>query len=229
MKYLITLLFVGCTMISFAQTIISNEQAFKKIKKKGTQLIDVRTDTEYEQNHIKNAIHIDWLNQNTFGEIANRLNKQKPVYLYCKSGNRSSKAAKYLTEQGFEVYDIEGGILNWEASNLPLVTTEEELTKLKSKDFKALIKHYPLVLVDFYADWCVQCQELNPTLTAIAEKYKGKVKVFKINTDHNKTLVKQMGISGIPRLFIYSYGKEKWTTTGVVDQETIEIELFSHE
>lgn len=226
MKYIVTLLLLGFTLCSLAQTKIANEQAFKKIKKKGVQLVDVRTDKEYEQNHIKNAIHIDWMNQDKFSEIASHLNKKKPVYVYCKSGNRSSKAAKFLTEQGFQVFDIEGGILNWEASNLPLVTSAEELAQLNFKDFKSIIKYYPLVLVDFYADWCVPCQQLNPIVTAIADKYKGKVKVLKINTDHNKTLVKQMGISGIPKLAIYEYGKDKWSSTGLVDQETIEKELL---
>ncbi len=81
------------------------------------QLIDVRTPKEYEEGHIENAFLIDFLSDN-FKEKIQELDKEKPVYLYCRSGNRSGKAAKLLLELEFkEIYDLEGGFLAWEKQN----------------------------------------------------------------------------------------------------------------
>ncbi len=52
----------------------------------------------------------------------NKLNKDEPLYIYCRSGNRSGKAASKLKELGFkEVYDLQGGVLDWKKKNLELI------------------------------------------------------------------------------------------------------------
>ncbi|WP_209402060.1 rhodanese-like domain-containing protein [Pseudozobellia sp. WGM2] len=72
-------------------------------------LLDVRTPQEYNKGHIEQSINIDWLG-NEFLETAKDLNKNKPVYVYCKKGGRSAKAAKFLDSLGFErVIDLKGG------------------------------------------------------------------------------------------------------------------------
>ncbi|NOY48095.1 MAG: rhodanese-like domain-containing protein [Chlorobi bacterium] len=89
--------------------------AFKKgITNPEIQLIDVRTPKEYEGGHIENATLIDYFSSN-FKETLLTLDKEKPLYLYCKSGGRSRKAAKILAEMGFkEIYDLKGGYMAWE-------------------------------------------------------------------------------------------------------------------
>ncbi len=78
------------------------------------QLVDVRTAKEYQRGHIGNAINIDFFNAGEFQKSFEKLQKDKPVYLYCQSGNRSQKAARKLIQMGFEkVYDLKGGILRW--------------------------------------------------------------------------------------------------------------------
>ena len=75
------------------------------------QLVDVRTHREYENEHINGAINIDWFQPTQFNRAIRRLDKEKPVYLYCKSSNRSQKASRKLIELGFvQVYDLKGGI-----------------------------------------------------------------------------------------------------------------------
>ena len=224
-KFILTATTLFFSLATFAQTKISNEEAFKKINKKKVQLVDVRTTEEYSKKHLKNALHINWSDKENFHASTQKLNKKKPVYVYCLSGGRSNKAAQYLAEQGFEVFDIDGGILKWEASNLPLVQLDQNLSGLSSKDFKVLVKSHPIVLVDFYADWCAPCKELAPTIDQIAKQYKDQVKVLKINTDENSILTKQLGITGIPKLYVYRDGKETWSNTGVSDFETIEKEI----
>ena len=81
-------------------------------------------------------------------------------------------------------------------------------------------------IIDFYADWCGPCKEMAPSIEKIAKTYKGRVKVLKINVDENSRLVKQLGISGIPKLYIYKNGKESWSKSGLTDYATIEKALL---
>jgi len=78
------------------------------------QLIDVRTPKEYEEGHIENAQLINYYSKN-FKENIQELDKEKPVYVYCKSGYRSGNSSKILAELGFkEIYDLKGGYMAWE-------------------------------------------------------------------------------------------------------------------
>lgn len=85
------------------------------------QLIDIRTPEEYNSGHLKNAININFFDAD-FADQINKLDKNKEVYLYCKSGNRSGKASKKLKDSGFlKIYDMNGGILEWNQKNLETV------------------------------------------------------------------------------------------------------------
>ncbi|TLP80315.1 rhodanese-like domain-containing protein [Maribacter sp. ACAM166] len=76
--------------------------------------IDVRTASEFNNGHIKNAINIDVFNPNNFKNYFVKLDKEKAVYVYCRSGARSKKAARKLLKMGFtHVYDLKGGYLSW--------------------------------------------------------------------------------------------------------------------
>jgi rhodanese-related sulfurtransferase len=78
------------------------------------QLIDVRTHREYNAGHINNARNVDVFNKNAFVTHSKNLDRDQPVYLYCRSGSRSQTAAKLLVDLGFkEIYDLKGGYLNW--------------------------------------------------------------------------------------------------------------------
>ena len=81
------------------------------------QLIDVRTPEEFEEGHIEGAHNIDFFAAD-FLEQFEKFKKQQPVYIYCRSGNRSAKAAVKLSEAGFEkIFDLEGGFRAWSAKD----------------------------------------------------------------------------------------------------------------
>ena len=89
------------------------EDVLKIVQMEEAQLIDVRTPEEYGEGHIANALNIDFFSDN-FLENMENLDKEKPVVLYCKSGNRSNKSAQKLKESGFsKIYDVDGGITEW--------------------------------------------------------------------------------------------------------------------
>ena len=76
-------------------------------------LVDVRTHDEYNSGYIENSLNIDYLS-NDFSENVEKLDKNIPIVLYCRSGKRSSLSANKLSELGFkEIYNLEGGILGW--------------------------------------------------------------------------------------------------------------------
>ncbi len=76
-------------------------------------IIDVRTAEEFNNGHINGAINIDWYSSNFSTEIA-QLDKNTPVYIYCRSGGRSNKAAKKMLDKGFdEIIELQGGFAAW--------------------------------------------------------------------------------------------------------------------
>ncbi len=94
--------------------ILSVEEYKKAVNNNDVQLVDVRTPREFRGGHIARAVNIDYFQGTAFEEAFNKFDKGKPVYLYCRSGNRSLKAARKLVSMGFEkVYDLQGGILKW--------------------------------------------------------------------------------------------------------------------
>lgn len=81
------------------------------------QLLDVRTPEEFTAGHLEKSTNINWLGDN-FVEETKTLDKNKAVYVYCRSGKRSLKAAEKLSELGFKnIYNLDGGYLKWTESN----------------------------------------------------------------------------------------------------------------
>jgi len=93
---------------------------FQETLPEGALLLDVRTQQEYDQSHLQDSILIP------VQELAARINeiedyKDKPVYVYCRSGNRSMSAISILEDQGFtDLYNMKGGITSWINQGLPV-------------------------------------------------------------------------------------------------------------
>ncbi|MBE7691961.1 rhodanese-like domain-containing protein [Tenacibaculum finnmarkense genomovar ulcerans] len=94
-------------------TTVADLQLLLKTEKK-IQLLDVRTPEECSQGILDNAIMIN-IFADDFEEIAlKKLDKTKPVYIYCRSGRRSVAASERLKKQGFDVYNILGGYIDYQ-------------------------------------------------------------------------------------------------------------------
>lgn len=91
---------------------------FEELVHKGeVRVIDVRTRSEYAEAHIAGAENVD-VNQPDFVE---RLRLKGDVAVYCRTGKRSQKAALMIAEQGYNVYDLGGGIMAWRQAGKPTV------------------------------------------------------------------------------------------------------------
>ena len=94
-------------------------------------LLDVRTPEEFSQGHMDGAININYYNSN-FKEEVNQIDKSQPIYVYCRSGARSSKAMLILKDLGFnEVYNLQGGYMSW-----PYKASGQKIKKQSITDFE---------------------------------------------------------------------------------------------
>jgi rhodanese-related sulfurtransferase len=102
--------------------LVTAEEMHTLLQQKDVQLVDVRTPDEYQVGHIKNSQNIDF-NSPTFDDDISKLDKTKPVMLYCKGGGRSAKCSQKLLDAGFiKIYDLEGGITQWTFKGLDIET-----------------------------------------------------------------------------------------------------------
>jgi rhodanese-related sulfurtransferase len=97
--------------------LVTAEEMQSILELEDVQLVDVRTPKEHSEIRIANSQNIDFQSP-TFDEDIEKLDKDKPVILYCKSGRRSAKCSRKMKDAGFtKVYDLEGGISKWKHSD----------------------------------------------------------------------------------------------------------------
>ena len=185
-------------------------------------VIDVRTAEEFSSGHLNNAVNYDW-NGSQFEAQIKILDKSKPVFVYCLSGGRSAAAASKMRADGFtEVYELEGGMMKWRNENLPETTNDQvSSTGMSEQDFRSLLNSDKIILIDFYADWCVPCKKMEPYLNEISKEQKNTVTLIRINVEENQELCQKLGISAIPVLQVYKNRKMTWTNTGFVEKEKV--------
>jgi rhodanese-related sulfurtransferase len=83
-------------------------------------VLDVRTPDEYQEGHLAGAIMID-INKSDFKAKLAKLDKNKPVFVYCAGGGRSGSATEVMEELGFkQVYDLKGGLNAWKKAGKPV-------------------------------------------------------------------------------------------------------------
>lgn len=109
-------LFVSCNAQQDYKTITTIELK-ELLQKEKIQLVDVRTPKEIALGSIESAIFINYFDEDFTEKASKQLDKSKPVYLYCRSGNRSGKASKLLKDKGFDVTNVLGGYKQWKKEN----------------------------------------------------------------------------------------------------------------
>lgn len=126
---LLTLLFAAIAAIAWA-LMKNHHTGFKSvgtaefaevIKDTAVQLVDVRTPMEYAEGHLPGAMLIDVKDSTFLLKAKATLSQDHLVAVYCRSGRRSATAASQLVKAGFEVINLKGGILAWQAEEREVV------------------------------------------------------------------------------------------------------------
>ena len=98
----------------------------------------------------------------------------------------------------------------------------ENILELTSENFdEKVINSSVPVLIDFWAEWCGPCKQLMPTIDKIAQDYKGKVTVAKVNVDNERDIAAQYNVRGIPNLIIFNAGQPQEQLVGNVPEKQI--------
>ncbi|MBF4492783.1 thioredoxin fold domain-containing protein [Flavobacterium sp. MR2016-29] len=206
------------------ETLAPKEFAAKIKTTKNPQILDVRTPDEFESEHIENARNINWNNENFAENATLAYDKSKPVFVYCLSGGRSKKASKKLSELGFtNVYELDGGILGWNEEGLSSPSTAP--IGMTMNDFNDLLNTDKKVLVDFYAEWCGPCKQMEPSILRMQKEMTDKVVVVRIDVDKNKTLAETLKINQLPTILIYENKAVQNKIIGLTSEENLKKQL----
>jgi rhodanese-related sulfurtransferase len=109
------MLFLKNKLKSVLMNLSQEEWASQVSQDPNAIILDVRTEDEWNEGFIPNAVFNDIYGGQAFVYRLDELDKTKNIYVYCKSGGRSGQACAVMSQLGFEnVFNLEGGIMNWE-------------------------------------------------------------------------------------------------------------------
>jgi thioredoxin 1 len=98
----------------------------------------------------------------------------------------------------------------------------ENIKNVGDADFDSeVLKSSEPVLVDFWAEWCGPCKAIGPIVDQVAQEFAGRVKVVKLNIDHNPGTPRQYAVRGIPTLMLFKDGKVAATQVGAVNRSQL--------
>ncbi len=102
----------------------------------------------------------------------------------------------------------------------------DAVTEFTDANFEAeVLQSDTPVLVDFWAEWCMPCRMLAPTVEELAQEYDGRVKVGKLDTDANREVSLKYGIQSIPTVILFKGGEEAGRITGLVPKPELAAKL----
>lgn len=90
---------------------------------------------------------------------------------------------------------------------------------IQENEFDSLLSAEKVLVVDFTATWCGPCRLVSPLMDQLADQYKGRVKVVKVDVDNNKPIFKRFGLRSIPAVLIFKDGELAETIVGVSPYE----------
>ncbi len=188
-------------------------------------ILDVRTPEEVAQGKIPGASVLN-IYDDDFERKLNLMQKDKPIYVYCRSGGRSSQAARKMVELGFSaVYNLDGGIGAWNKANLPTqiapAAPAKKAPSLSLDAFRGKLGAREVVLVDFHTQWCAPCKQMEPIVESLRTEVADSADVLKIDVDANPEIAEAYAVQGVPVFALFVDGKETWRHSGIVDADTL--------
>jgi len=195
-------------------------------------LLDVRTPEEIAFGQIGNASTLNYY-ADGFKDKLKLIQKNKTVFVYCRSGGRSSKAAKLLVSLGqHKVYNLKGGIGAWEKQGFQITETtnlpDNSIQSLSDTEFKTFLNTNKLVLADFHTLWCVPCKKLVPIIEELEVEFKNSTNFLRIDVDRSKELADIYSVVAVPSLLLFKNGELIWRNTGFMNMEELRAVLIKN-
>jgi thioredoxin len=213
-------------------------QEFEKMtaKTKQPQIIDLRPISEFNLQHLPNAIHVTAAGYN---ETLKGLDTAKAIFIYATSNVSLSAGIEQLKIAGFsKIYgtfkDVTSIASEDMGTNVATIASTSNTARalaldsmqVKSNgfsldDYNKMIRKEKFLLIDFYADWCMPCQKMVPIIEEITKELKGKLLVKRLNVDNCKEVVSAMPVFPIPMLYLYKNGNLLWKNQGLIDKASL--------
>ena len=99
---------------------------------------------------------------------------------------------------------------------------------LNSAEFDEIVKANPVVMVDFWAEWCGPCKMLSPAIEELSARYEGRALVAKVNVDESPDLARRFGVMSIPTVVILKDGAEVERKVGLMPAPVYAAALDKH-
>ena len=236
-KFFSSLILLGFFLVSCGQPNTNSQQPspstpttlsvldFKQaITVQGIQILDVRTAGEFNGGHIQHALQANWIDKNEFADRTQHLDKNQPVYVYCQAGGRSAAAQTYLTQKGYKVINLEGGMSNWKMNGFPVEGSGDQ-PQMNMNDFNKTISLNKKVLVDIGADWCPPCRKMLPVLAELKKQNATPYYFLAVDGGNDIEVMRALHSEGLPTFIVYKNGKETWRHQGIVTFEELNAAL----
>jgi len=102
----------------------------------------------------------------------------------------------------------------------------KEVINLNSESFDKFLQENEVVVVDFWAVWCMPCLMVAPIMENLARKYEGKIAFGKVNVDEERDIAMRFGIMSIPTIIIFKDGKMVDQIIGAMPEKILEEKLL---
>jgi rhodanese-related sulfurtransferase len=220
--FLILILTISCSTnnVDYYSS-ISIDKAAELLESEDAIILDVRTKEEVSKGYIKDATFIDYY-ANDFKNKLNLIDKKKTIYVYCKSGGRSSKASEIISQMGFaNVYNLEGGFMRWKLNDMPFNIDSASTQVLNNdvilqSDIDSILLANSKVLLCISTQWCLPCKKMEPIINKIDLDLKDNIHILKLDPDYNPLIIKKYNILSLPTFVLYEDNFEVWRKNGII-------------
>ncbi|GAA4318310.1 hypothetical protein GCM10023184_02450 [Flaviaesturariibacter amylovorans] len=189
-------------------------------KSAGLRILDLRPAARFAESHLPGALSLPYRDTSFRRRLA-AIPKSTPLLLYGKNGEEGRDATERLRALGYKnAFSLQGGINWWALGDAPLEGPRAGVG-ISLAEYDSL-RRGDLVLVDFGADWCGYCPDVNSSVTAIGAANPGTLTAISLDADLHPGLCKSLGVDAFPTLLLYQGGRLVWRQVGWISRADIE-------